>query len=336
VKGGTAGAAKYDPTGKITQTSDNPLDYITGGAGQPSGQPGVPLKMANWAGQDGGAPPFNINAPPRAGQGPYGSVPGAIGLPPVYNDVAGVFPGLAGNVAGASRNIANELAGELDPQTIAMLQNTAAQFGIGKGVPLSPFSGASGLRHLADTVEGQRRKGIEDLNSTLPTIAKTLTVDPNLQAEIANRNATLNAAPDPAAAAAEAERKFLQYMNLLRGQNGFGGGQSNPYAGWGNSYRDPFSGSWGNKSSPAGGTGVFAPGGTTTSRAGSGTLGGTFGWNEDDIYNSLGFGNFGSLTGDTSSPFGNVGGGQNNDLSNWDWDWQAPQQPVYDDWEDWG
>jgi hypothetical protein len=276
-------------------------------------------------------------------------------LPPVYNDVAGVFPGLAGNVAGASHNIANELAGELDPQTIAMLQNTAAQFGIGKGVPLSQFSGAQGLRQLGLTAESQRAKGIEHLNSTLPTIAKTLTVDPNLQAEIANRNATLNAAPDPAAAAAEAERKFLQYMNLLRGQNGFGGGQSNPYAGWGNNYHDPLAGTWGKSASPASGTGVFAPQ-TPAPRTGGGggyafNTQGPFQFNGpeggsvatpggggfDDWFNDPSIGGGGSGTGLGMWGNGVDGGSQQGaDLSNWDWDWQAPTNPVYDDWEDWG
>src|SRR6266550_7462993 len=174
----------------------------------------------------GGTPPFNLNAGARAGQGPYGQVPGNIGLPPVYNDVAGVFPNLSGNVGAASSAIGHELAGELDPNTIAMLQNTSAQFGIGAGVPLSPFAGSSGLRHLGLTAEAQRSKGIADLTSSLPSLAKTLTIDPNTQLEVANRNATLNAAPDPAAAAAEAQRLFNEYLKktAIGGGASFGGG----------------------------------------------------------------------------------------------------------------
>src|SRR5437762_13318708 len=99
----------------------------------------------------GGTPPFNLNASPRTGQGPFGLVPGNIGVPSVYNDVSGVFPNLSGNLGALSSNIGHELAGELDPNTIAQLQNTAAQFGVGAGVPLSPFSGVQGLRHLGLT-----------------------------------------------------------------------------------------------------------------------------------------------------------------------------------------
>ncbi len=181
----------------------------------------------NWtpvAGAGGtGTPPWNLNAPPTGGQGPFGLVPGAIGLPPVYNDIAGVFPNLSGNVNKLSQNIGHELSGELDPETIAMLQNTAAQFGIGAGVPLSPFSGSQGLRHLGLTAEAQKSKGAEHLLSALPTLAKTLTVSPETQLDVANRNATLGAAPDPQAAAKEAQRLFDAYLSKLGARVGGGG-----------------------------------------------------------------------------------------------------------------
>jgi len=173
---------------------------------------------------------FDLNPLPRTGQGPFGLVPGAIGLPPVYNDIAGVFPNLSGNLGALSRNIGSDLAGELDPETIAMLQNTAAQFGIGSGSPLSPFSGAKGLRQLGLTAEGQRAKGAQEFLTALPTIGKTLTVSPETQLEVANRNATLNAAPDPEKAAREAQRLFELYLARLGGgrqggvQMGGGGG----------------------------------------------------------------------------------------------------------------
>jgi hypothetical protein len=133
---------------------------------------------------------------------------------------------LSGNVGALSHNISSELAGELGPETQAMLQNTAAQYGVGAGVPLSPFSGASGLRHLGLTAEAQKSRGNADLLSALPTLANTLTVNPQTQLEVANRNATLNAAPDPAAAAAEAQRLFNEYLKKTARGGGvsFGGG----------------------------------------------------------------------------------------------------------------
>jgi hypothetical protein len=193
--------------------------------GETWGGPGG-VVAGNTAGGGGGTPPFDLNAPSRKGQGPFGNVPGAIGLPPVYNDVAGVFPNLSGNLSKLGGNISSELSGELGPETMAMLQNTAAQFGIGAGVPLSPFSGAQGLRHLGLTAEGQRAKGIEHLLGALPTVAKTLTISPETQLDVANRNSVLNAAPDPEAAAREAERLFNAYMKKLGGGGGmsFGGG----------------------------------------------------------------------------------------------------------------
>ncbi len=178
------------------------------------------------AGGGGGTPPFNLNAPSRTGQGPFGNVPGAIGLPPVYNDVAGTFPGLSGNLAQFSKNVGSALKGELSEPTIAMLQNTAAQFGIGAGTPLSPFSGAAGLRHVARATEEQQAQGANSLLGGLSAISKNLTVDPSLQTDVANRNATFNAAPDPAAANAQAQALFNAYLKKTAAGGGqsFGGG----------------------------------------------------------------------------------------------------------------
>ncbi len=181
----------------------------------PPTQRGTPAPAVT--GGAGGTPPWNLNAPPTTGQGAYGMVPGAIGLPPVYQDVAGVFPGLSGNIAALSKNIGSDLAGELDPETIAMLQNTSAQFGIGAGTPLSPFSGARGLRQLGLTAEGQRKQGAQELLSALPTISNSLTIKPETQLDVANRNTTLGAAPDPRLAALEAQRLFNEYLKSLGG-----------------------------------------------------------------------------------------------------------------------
>jgi len=304
--------------------------------------------------------PFNLNAPARTGQGPYGLVPGNIGLPGVYQDVAGVFPNLSGNIGALSRSIGSELAGELDPNTVAMLQNTAAQFGIGQGVPLSPFAGSSGLRHLGLTAEAQRARGAQNLLSSLPTLARTLTVQPETQLAVADRNATLNAAPDPAKAAAEAQRLFDLYMaKLTRG--GGGGAQ--------------FGGGGGSSRGPAGGTGVFdspwAPfqpeavrGGQpyTPPYQGTGITWGTQGTKPQDLWGDFAGGFPGPEGGSVATPGGggftdwfndpfigggggmfglgtNTGGGATGeDTDFWDafWDAGPPDQPDFDYLNEWG
>jgi len=300
----------------------------------------------------GGVPSWNLNAPPRSGQGPFGAVPSAIGLPPIYQDVAGVFPNLGSNISALSANIGSELAGELDPQTVAMLQDTAAQFGIGAGVPLSPFAGAKGLRQLGLTAEAQKSKGGADLLAALPTLAKTLTISPETQLEVANRNATLNAAPDPQAAAREAERLFNAYLAKLQRTGGggvsFGGGGGGGAPRNLNAPGNFNAGPW----APFSGESVWGNVPVTPYYAGTGINWGTQGAAPRDMWSSTRGGFPGPEGGSVATPGGGgftdwfndpfLGGGGGmfgvgpagtNSTDYWNdwfnWDTGAPQQPVY-------
>ncbi len=283
-------------------------------------------------------------------------VPGAIGLPPVYQDVAGVFPGLSGNIAALSKNIGSDLAGELDPETIAMLQNTSAQFGIGAGTPLSPFSGARGLRQLGLTAEGQRKQGAQELLSALPTISNSLTIKPETQLDVANRNTTLGAAPDPRLAALEAQRLFNEYLKSLGGgsrmsfpgggggggapQNLNAGGLSSPWGAFpgdqpargGQPYVPPYQGTgitWGpQQGTPHDLWGNFA-GGFPGPEGGSVATPGGGGFN--DWFNDPSIGGGGGM-------FGMGGGAQGAgndvaDMADWfNWD-TNPTLPDFPEWE---
>jgi len=254
------------------------------------------------------------------------------------------------NLGALSSNISSELAGELDPETVAQLQNTAAQFGIGAGVPLSPFVGAKGLRHLGLTAEAQKSKGAADLLAALPTVAKTLTVSPETQLEVANRNATLAAAPDPQAAAREAERLFNAYLSRLQRTGGasvsYGGGgggaprnlnapnafMNSPWAGF------PGESVWGGipVEKPYAGTGInwgaqgrapqdlWANMGTFQGPEG-GSVATPGGGGFTDWFNDPFLGGGGGMFG--------VGPGNTNSTDYWNdwfnWDTGAPQQPVY-------
>jgi hypothetical protein len=158
--------------------------------------------------------PWNLSPGPRGGQGAFGAVPGNVGLPPVASQLGALFPQLPQANAQVSQNVMAGLRGELSPETIASIQDEAARFGVSSGVPLSDFAGARGLRNLGLSVEGTQRQGLQDYLNAITGISRTQMVDPALQSQIAEYNARMNAAPDPAAAARETQRLYTE--NLQR------------------------------------------------------------------------------------------------------------------------
>lgn len=183
------------------------------------------------------APGYNANPGPQGGQGPYGAVPGAIGLPSPAKDLGAVYPNLTGTTSKASSDILSELSGELSPETRNNIQNQAAQFGVSSGMPLSGLSRNSQLESLGLTTEQLQHQGLGDFLSGSEGISKTQTLDPALQAQIASRNALFRAAPNPGAANNQAQSLFQQLLAQTRG--GQGGGRSTAslgpaYAGQGN------------------------------------------------------------------------------------------------------
>lgn len=163
--------------------------------------------------------PYNYNISPaaRSGSGPYGRVPGNIGLPPnLYQGVSNVYPGLSSTTRDVGNVIDSQARGVLTNETINNIQDEAARFGVTSGMPLrgapSSLAGYGGLRNLGRKVEDEQQKGVENYNKFLSTLASTVT-DPNLAAMIASWNANNNAAPDPTMAANQQQRDYLAAMN---------------------------------------------------------------------------------------------------------------------------
>lgn len=169
--------------------------------------------------------PFTLSPKPRAGQGPYGLVPGEQGLPDPYADLAARYPGLDASNAKISQNVMSELQGELPPDVISAIQDDAARFGLTSGMPGSDLARRRGARNLGLTSLGLTQRGLQDYLGATQGIKSTQTVSPELQANIAAGNALYNAAPDPAAAAAEMERKYRAGLAI---PGGGGGGSINP------------------------------------------------------------------------------------------------------------
>lgn len=165
-------------------------------------------------------PAFNINPAPQGGQGAFGKVPGPIGLPPVLQNLASVYPNLSGTTAQTSQNILGQLRGELSPETIANIEDEAARFGVHSGMPGSGLAFNRLAKNIGLSSQGLQQQGIQNFLGALPTVSKTMTVSPELQSEIAARNALFGSAPDPSQAAAELQRRFQLGLGFGAGGGG--------------------------------------------------------------------------------------------------------------------
>lgn len=171
------------------------------------------------------------SAPP--GSAIYGSRVGAIPTPPTPTgpSLAAMYPNLSGTNAAASSALMSELQGQLSPETLANIRNSAATYGVTSGMPGGEMSRFRGLRDVGLTTEQLQHQGINDYSSLIPSVSATQTVNPaqgaNLQAganalntEINATNATNAAAPDPASAQTYAQQLFNQYLNRNSGPAG--------------------------------------------------------------------------------------------------------------------
>lgn len=158
---------------------------------------------------------FNPSPKPKTGTNAYGYIPGQIGLPNPYGDLNAAYPNLGATNAALSKNIQSELAGEVSPDVINNIKDAAATFGVTSGMPGSMLSKYGALRNLGLTSQQLQQQGVKDYNSTIPTISSTQTVNPALQAQIAETNAINAAAPDPTMAAEEQQRRFDEYLNKM-------------------------------------------------------------------------------------------------------------------------
>lgn len=165
--------------------------------------------------------PFNYSPPPTSGKGAFGMVPGQVGMPSPFSDLAANYPNLSQTNASVSGNIASELNGQLSPGTTRALQTTAAQHGVASGMP-GMEGGSMNLNNMFGNVagysEGLQHQGLQDYNSTIPTISSTQTVKPETQIALGEQNAVNAAAPDPTQAAGYAKKMFDEYLAKIHPQ----------------------------------------------------------------------------------------------------------------------
>jgi hypothetical protein len=132
------------------------------------------------------------------------------------------IPGWDQMSAQSSANIGSELAGQIAPDTMAMLNQQAAERGVSFD-PTSANTNAAALRAMGLTSQQLQEQGQTDLTSAVSRAPKGVQFDPSTmlvtpsQQQTAQQNAnTLAAAPDPSQAAA---------ANLAALNSGMGAGQ---------------------------------------------------------------------------------------------------------------
>lgn len=187
---------------------------------------------------------YNVNPGPGQGNGAYGLVPGPTGIPPsTFQQSVNAVPGLGGATSTQlTNNIMAELEGQINPQALKNMQDAAAAFGVGSGMPGSNATPGTlafnaNLRNIGLDTQAVQRQGGQDYLSTLAGVGQQQ-LSPALLAEISAHNAQLGAAPNPQVAAEQQLQNYWAALNAMRGPGG-GTGMFSP--------------------SPSMGTGAFAP-----------------------------------------------------------------------------
>lgn len=154
--------------------------------------------------------------------GTFGTNVGQIAQPKsIYQELQQNVPNYGALTTTATNNIGNELSGNINPQTLQMLQNQAGTRGITSGMPGSGLNFETLLGNEGLTSQNLQHQGLTDYNTFTGTAGSQQT-DPSLAFGVASQNAVDAAAPDPTAANTYAQYLFQKYLNPA---GSTGGGQ---------------------------------------------------------------------------------------------------------------
>jgi len=94
------------------------------------------------------------------------------------NNFSSLYPNLSATQGQASANTLSQLRGELSPETLNSIQDSAARFGIGSGIPLggggSTIAGNYGRKLVGQTSQGLQSQGLQNYLNTLQGYSGTL------------------------------------------------------------------------------------------------------------------------------------------------------------------
>lgn len=150
----------------------------------------------------------------------YGGIPAPIAVPPNRQTQAfAANPALGGLQTGAGAIASSEQSGQVSQNTRNALATSAAERGVGRGMPgATDFTNADLFSNIAGYSENRQRQGLQDYESLLSGTEAGMT-DPNLATSIADRNSIYAAAPDPALAARQQMQNYLTALTAARGPN---------------------------------------------------------------------------------------------------------------------
>jgi len=141
------------------------------------------------------------------------------------------LPGYESMLGAQTGDIQSELGGQVSPSTINLLQQQAAERGIGMGVaPGSPVNNAAYLQALGQTSEGLQQQGVSNLATAIgetptgPTLDASSQINtPQSEEQLQYLANTLGASPIPTTSALSNLNMLLQAEAGLPGSSGTGG-----------------------------------------------------------------------------------------------------------------
>lgn len=107
------------------------------------------------------------------------STASSVNDPKKYNaNFAALYPNLSATQNQVSGNILSQLRGELSPETLSAIQDSAARFGISSGMPLggggNTITGNLGRKLVGQSVEGLQSQGLQNYLAALQGYSGTL------------------------------------------------------------------------------------------------------------------------------------------------------------------
>lgn len=215
-------------------------------------------------------PAYSTNPTPQPGvPNPFGAVPGPVGLPNRFSDLAQVFPNLSATNAQVSGVLNDQIAGRVPNADVAFLQDREAAAAQAGGMPGTNVLGETLFGHRSARDYGmlemaRQQQGLGNYANIINAISGTQTVSPETQIGLGDRNAYYASAPNPTAANTYAQNRYDQYRRQMYGQGG-GYQRPGPQEGTG-SYVMPTGNSGGTPTSspaapsPSGSSGTYSTG----------------------------------------------------------------------------
>jgi hypothetical protein len=156
--------------------------------------------------------------------------------PATYNaNFSSLYPNLNATQGQASANTLSRLRGELSPETLNAIQDSAARFGITSGMPLgsggNTITGNFGRKLVGQSVEGLQSQGLQDYLNTLKSYSGTLmpTTGEQIGAETQRYGIDTSARTSANALAQNASQFAQTFPESQRQFNITSGNQNNQY-----------------------------------------------------------------------------------------------------------